>query len=270
MGCTMLHKLRIDDPVGCVPTHFFASVWGLIAVGLFAEKDTLENLSEDYGVFKGGSWNKLGVQCLAVVAVGAWAALITFILLALINLVIPLRMPLEMELEGADKWEHGIEAEYFIQSEAFMITKGIENHAMEKEDENHHENYVENNAEQQVRRQNANSDNSNNGIEFKMKHLRIKSSLSRRRHTMSSEMQIKSIKNRSRSFDVESGDHKESILHDIETAPNGINAGENSSHYRKLSVGELDSSPTSTEETNCHDQLNGSVSVIEMSVNKRP
>ncbi|KAK3722042.1 hypothetical protein QZH41_020159 [Actinostola sp. cb2023] len=75
MGCTALLKLRIDDPVGCVPTHFFASVWGLIAVGLFVEKDSLENLSEDYGVFKGGSWHMLGVQVLATVVIGLWAAL---------------------------------------------------------------------------------------------------------------------------------------------------------------------------------------------------
>jgi len=36
-GCQMLQKLKIDDPVGCVPVHAFAGIWGLIAVGLFAE-----------------------------------------------------------------------------------------------------------------------------------------------------------------------------------------------------------------------------------------
>ena len=47
-GCALLDRLRIDDPVGCVPIHLFASVWGLLAVALFAEKDTFENsVSED-------------------------------------------------------------------------------------------------------------------------------------------------------------------------------------------------------------------------------
>lgn len=128
-GCTLLLKLRIDDPVGCVPTHFFASVWGMVAVGLFVEKDSLENLSEYYGVFKGGSWRMLGVQILAVVAVSLWAATITVILLFLVNLIIKLRMPLEMELEGADKWEHGIGEEDDMPE--VQDTNGIENPAVD-------------------------------------------------------------------------------------------------------------------------------------------
>lgn len=36
-GCRMLQKFKIDDPVGCVPVHAFAGIWGLVAVGLFAE-----------------------------------------------------------------------------------------------------------------------------------------------------------------------------------------------------------------------------------------
>ncbi|KXJ26494.1 putative ammonium transporter 3 [Exaiptasia diaphana] len=129
-GSTLLLKLRIDDPVGCVPTHLFASVWGMVAVGLFVEKDSLENLSENYGVFKGGSWKMVGVQVLGVVAVSLWAATITIILLLLVNQIIPLRMPLEMELEGADKWEHGIGEEEDLSMPEVQDTHGIENPAL--------------------------------------------------------------------------------------------------------------------------------------------
>jgi Amt family ammonium transporter len=32
----LLEKLKIDDPVGAVPVHFFNGLWGVIAVGIFA------------------------------------------------------------------------------------------------------------------------------------------------------------------------------------------------------------------------------------------
>lgn len=236
MGCTMLNKLRIDDPVGCVPTHFFASVWGLIAVGLFAEKDTLENLSEDYGVLKGGSWKKLGVQFLAVVSVAAWAAPVTYILLAVINRFITLRMPLEMELEGADKWEHGIEAESFMEGDAFMLANGTENYAMETEDEDPE---GEDSTKYQICRY-TNSESRNKTMPFKKKFLRIKSSQSRRRHTISHD--LKSIKSRSNSVDIESGIRNETILHQVEIVSNGKN-DTNPSNSLELSFGELNSTP---------------------------
>ncbi|EDO34221.1 predicted protein, partial [Nematostella vectensis] len=107
-GCSLLNRLRIDDPVGCVPTHFFASVWGLIVVGLLVEKDSLMDLSKEYGVLKGGSWRLLGAQLLAIVCISVWSAVMTFVMLCGVDRVVKLRMPLIMELEGADKWEHGI------------------------------------------------------------------------------------------------------------------------------------------------------------------
>ena len=114
-GCALLDKLRIDDPVGCVPTHCFAGIWGLVSVALFTEKDTLENkFSNEYGILKGGPWSFLGVQLLMVVAVAAWAATTTFIELLLIDKVFGLRMSVEHELMGADKVEHGIGEHDFI------------------------------------------------------------------------------------------------------------------------------------------------------------
>ncbi|XP_068701810.1 putative ammonium transporter 3 [Montipora foliosa] len=108
-GCALLDRLRIDDPVGCVPTHCFAGIWGLISVALFAEKDILENqFSQDYGVFKGGPWSFLGVQMLVVVSVSAWAAATTFLELLLVDKVFGLRVSTENELLGADYVEHGV------------------------------------------------------------------------------------------------------------------------------------------------------------------
>ena len=112
-ACALLDRLKIDDPVGCVPTHGIAGIWGLVAVAFFAEKDILQADSMgDFGIFKGGSWRFLGVQLLAAVAISAWSALTTFLELLFVDKLVGLRMSLEEELLGADKVEHGIDYGY--------------------------------------------------------------------------------------------------------------------------------------------------------------
>lgn len=54
-GWILIEKLKIDDPVGAISTHAGGAIWGMLAVGLFVEKDPLEGFSSDYGVLKGGS-----------------------------------------------------------------------------------------------------------------------------------------------------------------------------------------------------------------------
>lgn len=109
-GCKLLERLEIDDPVGCVPTHAFAGIWGLVAVAFFTEKDVLENtFSGEFGIFKGGPWKFLGVQLLMSLTMTAWAATSTYLELLLVNLLVGMRMNEEEELLGADKVEHGIE-----------------------------------------------------------------------------------------------------------------------------------------------------------------
>ena len=108
-GGALLDRLRIDDPVGCVPTHCLAGIWGLLSVALFAEKDILENkFSDEFGILKGGPWRFLGVQMLMVVSVAAWAGIATFLELLFVDKLLGLRMSVEDELLGADIVEHGI------------------------------------------------------------------------------------------------------------------------------------------------------------------
>ena len=109
-GCSLLEKLQVDDPVGCVPIHGFAGAWGLLSVSLFAELDILEKrFSSEFGILKGGPWRFLGVQVLLILAVALWAATTTFLELLLIDKLLGLRMSVEEELLGADKTEHGID-----------------------------------------------------------------------------------------------------------------------------------------------------------------
>lgn len=65
-------------------------------------------MSKNYGVFKGGSWKVLGVQVLTAVSIALWTSLTTFVELYAIDKSVGLRMSREKELDGADKWEHGI------------------------------------------------------------------------------------------------------------------------------------------------------------------
>ena len=110
IGWQILNKLKIDDPVGAVSTHAGGSIWGMIAVGLFVEKDTLENtFSEAYGAFKGGHVKILGVQLLACVSITVWTIITVFIQLYIIDKSVGLRFPLEEEVLGADACEHGID-----------------------------------------------------------------------------------------------------------------------------------------------------------------
>ena len=109
IGWQILNKMKIDDPVGAVSTHAGGSIWGMIAVGLFVEKDTLENtFSETYGAFKGGHVKILGVQLLACVSITVWTIITVFIQLYIIDKSVGLRFPLEEEVLGADACEHGI------------------------------------------------------------------------------------------------------------------------------------------------------------------
>ena len=110
-GCALLHRLRIVDPVACVPIHCIAGTWGLVSVALFVnvENDILENqFSNEFWNFKGGPWRFLGEQMLMIVAVAGRTAVTTFLELLLVNKIVGLRMSVGNERLGADEVEHGI------------------------------------------------------------------------------------------------------------------------------------------------------------------
>ncbi|CAN7988308.1 unnamed protein product, partial [Ixodes hexagonus] len=77
----LLDRLRVDDPVGAIAVHGVSSVWGMLAVGLFVERDTLLRLSKGgTGLFRGGGWYLLGIQALAVLIISVWSCIATFII----------------------------------------------------------------------------------------------------------------------------------------------------------------------------------------------
>jgi Amt family ammonium transporter len=96
-------KLHIDDPVGAVAVHGVNGMWGTIAVGLFDVNN---------GLFYGGGFKQLGVQCLGVVSVAAYITVCMVIVFAIIKKVHGLRVSAEEEIHGLDATEHGLESAY--------------------------------------------------------------------------------------------------------------------------------------------------------------
>lgn len=97
--------LKIDDPVGACGVHWGCGCLGTILVGFFS-------ISEDIGlgVFYGGGFGLLGTQLLGVLAVGAFTAVMAFLIFTLIDKTIGLRVTREEEEDGLDVHEHGTSA----------------------------------------------------------------------------------------------------------------------------------------------------------------
>ncbi|KAK9743873.1 Ammonium Transporter Family [Popillia japonica] len=104
-----IDMLKIDDPVGASAVHGIGGLWGVIAVGIFANNPVpLDTTQGRRGLLHGGGWYLLGIQTLCCVCLMAWGMCSCMILLWLINKVILIRMQLHVELLGADLTEHRV------------------------------------------------------------------------------------------------------------------------------------------------------------------
>lgn len=99
----------IDDPVGATTVHGIGGIWGVVAVGLFAEAVPLGTTNGRAGLLLGGGWYFFGIQSLAALALTLWGISSSFILLFIIDKINPLRMDEHEELIGADIAEHNLE-----------------------------------------------------------------------------------------------------------------------------------------------------------------
>ena len=99
-------KRKVDDPIFALSVHGVAGVWGTLSTGLFATPE-LATVGQP-GLFYGGGFSQLGVQALGVGASGAYAFVVSFILLVVIKKVLNgLRVTEEEEIIGLDLSEHG-------------------------------------------------------------------------------------------------------------------------------------------------------------------
>lgn len=91
-------KLRVDDPVGAISVHGLNGAAGTLMVGL---------LATDGGLFYGGGFKLLGTQAIGVVAIGAWAFGMAWIMFKVLKSTIGLRVSEKEEQDGLDIHEHG-------------------------------------------------------------------------------------------------------------------------------------------------------------------
>ena len=100
-------RLRFDDTLDVFACHGVSGIWGSIAAGLFASAAV--NPSGPNGLFFGNPTQFVS-QIEAVVVVGAFAFVGSFVLLKIINKVSPLRVSPEEEERGCDQTQHGEDA----------------------------------------------------------------------------------------------------------------------------------------------------------------
>lgn len=96
---------KVDDAVGAVPVHLAGGIFGVLAVGIFAD-----------GTYHGvqglitGHVGQLLLQLVDVGAAIAWVAPTMFLTFFIIKKTMGLRASRQEELQGLDIPEHGIEA----------------------------------------------------------------------------------------------------------------------------------------------------------------
>src|SRR2546422_271271 len=109
-GIQLTKRLRVDDALDVFGVHGVGGAWGALATGLFA---TLAVNSAARDGLIAGNPGQLGIQAIAVAASIGYSAVMTFVILKLINLFVGLRVGEHEEVLGLDASQHR-EAAYQI------------------------------------------------------------------------------------------------------------------------------------------------------------
>ncbi|MGN1467932.1 MAG: ammonium transporter [Ruminococcus sp.] len=116
-------KLKIDDPVGAIAVHGVNGIWGTLAVGLFATGQGQDGIT---GLFYGGGFEQLGIQCIGFLAIAAWTTVTMIITFQIIKHTVGLRASAEEETTGLDLTEHGLISSYADFMPAVVSTASLD------------------------------------------------------------------------------------------------------------------------------------------------
>ena len=141
----IMERTSVDDPRATFAVHGLSGAWGLISVGIFGRKE--DGLLQHDGIIQ-GDFYLLSIQALGALVIAVWAMTTTYIILCLIDRIVPLRTPLVNELLGADFSDHnildagtGMEKTIGMLKEYHDITEGLQTSGLNMG----HAMYLENN-----------------------------------------------------------------------------------------------------------------------------
>ncbi|MCO5576106.1 hypothetical protein L7F22_029913 [Adiantum nelumboides] len=105
-------KLHFDDPLEAAQLHGGCGAWGLIFVGLFANKNYVMQTyarsgSPPHGLFLGGGGKLLAAQLIEILVILAWVTVTMGPLFFILHKFKLLRISAEDELYGMDLTRHG-------------------------------------------------------------------------------------------------------------------------------------------------------------------
>ncbi len=124
------NKFKIDDPVGAVSVHGVNGLWGILALGLFADGtygDGLNGVSGNVrGLFYGGTGQFLA-QLINAAVIIVYGVLLSWIFWKVLNKIMKIRVKAEVEIEGLDVPELGLLAypEFVLSPPEGTGTNGI-------------------------------------------------------------------------------------------------------------------------------------------------
>jgi Amt family ammonium transporter len=106
MAIQVKNKLGYDDSLDAFGIHGVGGITGAIFLIFFIRNSWMENAAA-----AGGRtwtiWNQLGVQALAVIIAVAFTAIMTFIIIYLLNKVVKFKSSEDDEMAGLDRSYHG-------------------------------------------------------------------------------------------------------------------------------------------------------------------
>ena len=128
-GVWLMERKGVDDVVGAISVHGFNGLWGLIALGLFAD-GTYGVYTADGPLVTGllyGNAGFLAVQLINAAVVAMWALGTGFALFYGLKRTVGIRVSPEEELQGLDISEHNVSAyPEMVTKELTMSKEGMQ------------------------------------------------------------------------------------------------------------------------------------------------
>jgi Amt family ammonium transporter len=105
------NKCKIDDPVGAISVHGINGIWGILALGLFADGSYGDGLNGVAGTVKGlffGDASQLLAQLVCVAVLIIWGFGSSYLFIKLLDKIMGIRVSKEAEVAGLDIPEMGV------------------------------------------------------------------------------------------------------------------------------------------------------------------